>query len=168
MPQFVLLIPPLLVDHIGGSKRCKYVTISNENGMSPEIIGIGIQNGNSSSSETVCSVVHCYWLWFYLYRSGSASPFFCIYFFCIFCTSSGIKLLGFGSLSTSLGYYPWSNLQNMINFVDPSNKYILIYLIKQETLQTEDRKVRNTSPITQISRVGQGCTILRSWLIFMA
>ena len=81
MPQFVLLIPPLLVDHIGGSKRCKYVTISNENGVSPEIIGIGIQNGNSSSSETVCSVVHCYWLWFYLYRSGSASPFFCIYFF---------------------------------------------------------------------------------------
>ena len=83
-------------------------------------------------------------------------------FFCIFCTSSGIKLLGFGSLTTSLGYYPWSNLQNMINFVDPSNKYILIYLIKQETLQTEDRKVRNTLPITQISRVGQGCIFLRS------
>ena len=82
--------------------------------------------------------------------------------------SSGIKLLGFGSLTTSLGYYPWSNLQNLINFVDPSNKYIPIYLSKQETLQTGDRKVRNTLPITQISRVGQGCIFLRSWLIFMA
>ena len=36
----------------------KFVTISNENGISTETIDI--QNGNSSSSETVCSVVHCY------------------------------------------------------------------------------------------------------------
>ena len=37
------------------TKIPKYVTISNENGISTETIGI--QNGNSSSSETVCSSV---------------------------------------------------------------------------------------------------------------